>query len=616
MSLFDFDPAPLATALLNSLWQGVLLAAVVFAVLHVLDKRRPLNAATRYVVHMALLLVLVALPFAPQPHETPAPPPLPVLAETVLPEPIPVSPRAAAPTPERTAKVPLEAPSLPILAEPPSRSWQVPAVLTQGMAWVVGIWLLIAGGLLVRVGRSVRAVWRLKQESVPLPPHYQQRLTGWQRRYGVRRRVKLLGTDALETPVATGYLRPAILLPFPLLDALTDAECEQVVLHELAHLHRRDDWTNLFQKIAQAVFFFHPAVHLVARALDRTREVACDDWVVARTQQPHAYASCLTRLVELDVQQRGLSLAPGMAAQHTHLFARVQRLLAQGRRATTRLSRANLLLVGLLLLAAYLLLARVAPGFAPPAPATPVPVVVAELPREALPRARVSVQEASLPGNAALTGNTAPPAERDHVAPEPTRLAEPPRPSTVPAARPPLSEPATALADLPPLPLAEPERRTLPVMPPAREDGTARQGAGNTAPPGLSALSWKRVLRASAGIATSNDKGLFLREAAPRLPADAGVFAAYIAAANTIVSPSERRRALTALIDHQQLEGATLRLLIKAARDLVSSSEKGQVLRRIARVLPDEADLHDAYRRAAETIASPSEYRRVMNALR
>ena len=71
-----------------------------------------------------------------------------------------------------------------------------------------------------------------------------------------------------------------------------------MLLHELAHLRRWDDWTKLAQRLAEAIFFFHPAIYWIARNLNLEREVACDDWVVVHTGRTKPYALCLTRLVE------------------------------------------------------------------------------------------------------------------------------------------------------------------------------------------------------------------------------------------------------------------------------------------------------------------------------
>ena len=76
---------------------------------------------------------------------------------------------------------------------------------------------------------------------------------------------------------------PMIVLPKWTLGELSTSELNSILIHELAHIERRDDWTNLAQRILRALFFFHPAVWWVERQLSLEREMACDDVVLART---------------------------------------------------------------------------------------------------------------------------------------------------------------------------------------------------------------------------------------------------------------------------------------------------------------------------------------------
>jgi hypothetical protein len=63
-------------------------------------------------------------------------------------------------------------------------------------------------------------------------------------------------SDQICSPRAVGFLRPAVILPVSLPEQLTESEFDQIVLHELTHLCRGDDWTNLAQKGLEALFPF------------------------------------------------------------------------------------------------------------------------------------------------------------------------------------------------------------------------------------------------------------------------------------------------------------------------------------------------------------------------
>ena len=105
-----------------------------------------------------------------------------------------------------------------------------------------------------------------------------------------------------------------------------------MVLHEAEHLRRRDDWTNLSQKLSLVLFPLNPALAWMERHLCREREMACDEGVVQRTQAPRTYAACLTALAERGLQHRELlrraqALSLGAFERRPELVSRVDSIL-------------------------------------------------------------------------------------------------------------------------------------------------------------------------------------------------------------------------------------------------------------------------------------------------
>jgi hypothetical protein len=100
-----------------------------------------------------------------------------------------------------------------------------------------------------------------------------------------------------------------------------------LVLHELAHLRRYDDWVNLGQKILKALLFFHPAAWWLDRRITAEREMACDDAVLRSSADPHVYARCLVRLAERSYLRRTLELAQAAVGHLRLTTTRVKRLI-------------------------------------------------------------------------------------------------------------------------------------------------------------------------------------------------------------------------------------------------------------------------------------------------
>ena len=141
------------------------------------------------------------------------------------------------------------------------------------------------------------------------------------------RNAQLCTSADIDSPCVIGFLSPRLLIPESLFHQLTPTELRQIVLHECEHLRRRDDWLNLAQKIAVALFPLNPALLFVDRRLSCEREFACDAGVIARTSAPFDYARCLTRLAEHRLSTRRISLALSAWTRHSELARRVHTML-------------------------------------------------------------------------------------------------------------------------------------------------------------------------------------------------------------------------------------------------------------------------------------------------
>ena len=141
------------------------------------------------------------------------------------------------------------------------------------------------------------------------------------------RRITLCASDAVRVPAAIGYFRPMVVFPTWTLSELSPAELNAILLHELAHLRRWDDFTNLGQKIVKAIFFFHPAVWFIESRLTLEREMACDDAVLAASISPRAYAESLVGLAEKSFLRRGVQLAQAAVSQVKQLKLRLAEIL-------------------------------------------------------------------------------------------------------------------------------------------------------------------------------------------------------------------------------------------------------------------------------------------------
>lgn len=238
--------------------------------------------------------------------------------------------------------------------------------------WLAGLWALgvIAVSLLwVRGFIAGRRLVRASQ--VLTDPVWSARLRATARESGLTKPVCLRRSEVLRVPVAWRWVGYTVVLPVQS-DGWDAERARAVLLHEMAHLRRRDAWT---QVIAQAALAFHWLNPLAWAAYCRfliTREQACDDAVLEVGSSPSTYASHLVAIArDLRSAPRALATAMPMVGPD-ELETRVRALLDGRRRRGPAGRRA---------LSATLALAVVVgvplAAFQPTAPeAHPVPAVI------------------------------------------------------------------------------------------------------------------------------------------------------------------------------------------------------------------------------------------------
>ena len=229
--------------------------------------------------------------------------------------------------------------ALPVLSAVSGHAATGSAITVPG-SWaldILFIWAAIAGVLLLRVGVGLMQLRTLRTGCVKIDPaSLDPRLRSTLQEFQSVRRVTLCRSDRLQVPTAIGFFKPLVVIPSWAQHELSNQELNSILIHELAHLRRFDDWTNLAQQILKALLFFHPAVWWIGSHLALEREMACDDAVLASTGNPHSYAQCLVSIAEKTFLRRGLALAHAIVNRMRQTSLRVSRILDANHSSGTR----------------------------------------------------------------------------------------------------------------------------------------------------------------------------------------------------------------------------------------------------------------------------------------
>lgn len=204
----------------------------------------------------------------------------------------------------------------------PNRAAEGTAAGTRGADWSrvrLALLALWAAGLVVGAGvvlaRGIACAVLIGRSRLPVDERDLRAVEALARRLGLRRGVRLAVTSRPVGPAAFGLLRPAILLPEPLLAGTPAEQVELILAHELIHIRRGDLLAGRLQLVAQLVWWFHPLVWWTNREAGRTREHCCDEEVVSGVGcKPALYARTLLGVLEQKGRLRSLAAFPGVRA--------------------------------------------------------------------------------------------------------------------------------------------------------------------------------------------------------------------------------------------------------------------------------------------------------------
>jgi len=182
------------------------------------------------------------------------------------------------------------------------------ASLLLASAWMAGTLLIF--GLVWGRGLERRAL--LTELTTPPGEALEKMVLALEGRLGLRRAATVLLTECPIGPAVAGTRHPEIYLPRKLADTLSGPRLEALLAHEMIHVRRGDMWIARLQLVAQAVWWFHPAVWWMNRQIDRQRERCCDEEVLASLSGDRAvYARCLVDVLTAQQALKPLPWLPG-----------------------------------------------------------------------------------------------------------------------------------------------------------------------------------------------------------------------------------------------------------------------------------------------------------------
>ncbi len=267
MNLLAFwAPHPGTVLFILNLILQVTLATSVGWLLVALLRRR--SALLRYEVQLSVLLFVFFAPLTTW------------AAEKLL------TPQAGLPrtTVQPQALMITDIPSLD--AQPGAMNWKGIVLLCVLSLWVAGSIFFFT-----RFIRGFNTIRQIRRPSRPVRiPRIKEAVEHATEQLGLRKPPKVYTSPRVHAPITLGFFRPMLILPESMAQDQNDKALQGIILHEVAHIARRDLWVGLVHSVVGILYWWHPLVRRLERDLIGLREEICDSYVCKATRRgctPH-----------------------------------------------------------------------------------------------------------------------------------------------------------------------------------------------------------------------------------------------------------------------------------------------------------------------------------------
>lgn len=210
---------------------------------------------------------------------------------------------------------------------------------------IVMIWFIIFIARFIKLTANVASIQRLRYYRTHTPSQqWINRMNELVAVLGLRTKIQLLESAVVKVPMVLGIFKPVILLPLGLLAHLPANEIEAILLHELAHIKRRDFLVNLLQNFAETIFFFNPALMWLSSVIRDERENCCDDIAIAVTNNKTNFINALIAFQEYNFSNTTYTV--GFPGRKNQLLNRVTRIVNE-KNKTLNATEKSLLTLGM-----------------------------------------------------------------------------------------------------------------------------------------------------------------------------------------------------------------------------------------------------------------------------
>jgi beta-lactamase regulating signal transducer with metallopeptidase domain/uncharacterized GH25 family protein len=320
--------ADLLSALLHSLWEGLVIGIVLFLFL----RSKPAKSANiRYVTSLIALTATVLCVF---------------FTWSILNyKPASRNDTVSISQTEGVMTAPVTQVQDNLTATIPAKSKNIPTA-GAGLNWkpyAICLWLTGAIIMLFRAICLVVGGNRLQLQCTALNDEFiLEQVELLRNNLGITRRIRITVSEHITIPGVVGFISPLLILPVSMVSGVPADALQAILAHELAHIRRYDYLVNFCQMVVEAILFFNPAVWWISRQIRIEREACCDNAGIAAIGRRIRYAEVLIgwaqKMKERDIKYAASAIGFGQPDNSGGITERIRRIVSTEHRPQLKVS--------------------------------------------------------------------------------------------------------------------------------------------------------------------------------------------------------------------------------------------------------------------------------------
>lgn len=213
---------------------------------------------------------------------------------------------------------------------------------------IVLVWLIVILYKCTHLVAGFTGMYMLKhRNTTSAGAYWNERINELASALYISQRVRLLQSAIVKIPMVIGYFKPVILVPAGMLTGLPVDEVEAILLHELAHIRRKDYLVNLVQNFCEILFFFNPAVLWISSLIKEERENCCDEIAISKVKDKERFINALISFQEYNLSNAQYAVA--FQNNRYHLLNRVKRIITNNNKTLNAMEK-SLLATGMVVI--------------------------------------------------------------------------------------------------------------------------------------------------------------------------------------------------------------------------------------------------------------------------